>query len=317
MGLELRPLDVTSDREIDAVLALFRLAFGRDLSRAFYDWRFLENPFGPPMVNLLWDGDVLAGHYSVAPLPMFWDRECLVVQSGTTMTHPAYEGRGVFTTLASGLYERIAEHGVVAVWGMPNTKSHFGLTQRLGWRNVGIVPTMTHRLEAAAPKSQQAVAPVALGPDIDALYRDSLDGRIFASTRDTRYLDWRYRRGTDGPYRFFGLGGGRDAFAVVKEWKTADGRALEVVDYLYGKRPDAMGELTAGLIALAHEEGFASVRMWMDVEDPAFGHLDKLHFAPREPLTYFCVRPIGERVIAERDRMSSRWYLTMGNSDNF
>src|SRR5579871_1386552 len=107
--MELRALDPHSDAELDAVLALFRLVYRTEMSRAMYRWRFLDNPFGPPLVSLLWDRETLAGHYAASPIRGWFGAPIAAAQSMTTMTHPSLRNRGVFTQLASDLYRRM-EH---------------------------------------------------------------------------------------------------------------------------------------------------------------------------------------------------------------
>ena len=97
------------------------------MSLDFWNWRFRENPFSDKeMISLMWDNDTLAGHYAVSPAAMIFDQQpALTALSMTTMTHPEYGGRGIFTQLANHLYDEIyREHQVKMVWGFPNMKQN-------------------------------------------------------------------------------------------------------------------------------------------------------------------------------------------------
>jgi hypothetical protein len=317
--MELRPLDPSSGAELDAVLALFRLVYRRELSEAFYKWRFLENPFGPPMVSLLWDGSTLAGHYAVSPMQSRIRRtNVLTAQSMTTMTHPDYRSQGVFMKLATDLYTRMADMGVRMVWGFPNTQSHYGFIQRLGWSDIGVVVTMTREVAAGS----RDVTPLSSLAQVDdsttRLFECGDDGRVFPSCRDARYLKWRYLDNPSHRYEVLAIGSGPDALAVVKSYQVAPGiTSLEVVDVVHGGRPDVVAPLFAALLTRAHETGHRYLRTWMQLSDPAFPALEKLAFAPKEPIAYFGGRTLGGFALGNEDLQLSRWSVSMGDSDNY
>ena len=325
--MESRALDATSEPELARVLELVKLVYGRPMSAAFYRWRFLQSPFGAPLVTLLWDGDVLAGHYALSPTRS-WSAALgggfPSAQSMTTMTHPDYRNRGVFTQLAADLYARAEASGVRMVWGMPNTQSHFGFREKLGWRDIGVMFTMTRVLDdhaataASAPELHASEQPPA---EASALFAQSDDGRFFASARELDYLRWRYADHPEVRYEFLSQAAGDgalDAFVVVKEYVLGDGRrALEVVDYLYGCKPDRFSTLLRSLLGWARARGYAMVRTWMGVTDPAFGALEKLGFVPREPLAYVGGRTFGATLLPEATWSPAGAYLTMGDSDNY
>lgn len=317
--MEIRALDAGSPDELSSVLELFKLVYRWDLGTAFYRWRFLDNPFGSPLVTLLWDGATLAGHYAASPMiGWYGGRDIPAAQSMTTMTHPEYRNRGVFTTLATDLYARMEAQGIQMIWGLPNTQSHYGFVTKLGWRDVALLFTMTRVLkdtDRAGEVEELAGVPASA----TSLWQRSDDGRVFASRRDERYLRWRYVANPQVRYHFFTLPGRADDLLFVgKEYATSPTtRSLEIVDYLYGRDPKLFGALMRNLLGWAQERGFATVRTWMAMADPAFGELEKLAFVPREPLAYF-----GARTFAGLELPATQWnhagfYLTMGDSDNF
>lgn len=307
-AMEARPINPHAS-ELAAVLELFRTVYGFEMSPAQYRWRFLDNPFGAPMVSLLWDGDVLAGHYAASPMRSWLKGPVSSAQSMTTMTHFAYRNRGVFTDLARDLYARLQERQVKWVWGLPNTQSHYGFLTKLGWRDVALVFTMTKVLETETGTVTLAAEPPASAGE---LFDRADDGRLYPSRRDETYLRWRYVANPSNSYSFVD---GGDALFVIKEYRPSpEVRALEVVDYVF-TRPQHFAALLRELLGWARGQGFTHVRTWMALSDPGFRELEKLGFVPREPLAYFGGRelaPFGLEAWTH-DRVA----ITMGDSDNY
>lgn len=317
--MELRPLDPTSDEELETTLALFRDVYRRDMSKAFYRWRFLANPFGPPMVSLLWDGETLAGHYAVSPMQSVVGDEIVPsAQSMTTMTHPDYRNRGVFSTLAEDLYARIAGLGVRMVWGFPNTQSHYGFVRRLGWHDIGVIVTMTRGTEDCPSDTPRLSRLGTVDDRVSDLCTRGRDGRIFPSCRDATYLRWRYLDHPVGGYTILGLDQGTEAIAVVKSYEySRDRRALEVVEVLCGDKPKLVEPLFAGLLVCARDSGHALLRTWLGMADPAFPALEKLSFVPKEPIVYFGGRTLGDFSLRPDQLHLNGWVVSMGDSDNY
>jgi len=318
--METRPLDESSPGELATVLALFRTVYGWELSEEFYRWRFLRNPFGPPMVSLLWDGATLAGHYSVCPMrSRVGDRIVRSAQSMTTMTHPNYRNRGVFVTLATDLYARMAtEMGVAMVWGFPNTQSHYGFVHRLGWRDIGVVVTLSRAVGGRPGDAPRLAALEAPDDRVSRLFDKSVDGRIYPSCRDAEYLNWRYVENPTNRYTILMLGDRVDALAVVKPYEQAPGRtSLEVVEVMYGNEPEHVLPLFEGLLAFAEEEGHQYLRTWLALTDPAFPALERLGFAPKEPIFYFGGRTLGAFELPEDELRLENWAISMGDSYNY
>lgn len=317
--MDLRPIDPNSPTDLAAALDLFELVYGRRLSEAFYRWRFLENPFGTPLVTLLWDGPKLAGHYSASPSRSFQEAPFPSAQSMTTMTHPDYRNQGVFTKLAEDLFARMESSGREMIWGFPNTQSHYGFVQKLGWRDVGVLCTMTRVLGAAERHSSRAREIDGPSTATTALFERGAGRRMFPNAHDQPFLRWRYVENPSTRYRFFTLPGSEDdAFAVTKEYSLADGRrSLEVVDFLHGGRTNALGDLMGGLLGVASDEGYELVRTWCAQGDVGFPALERLGFVPREPLVYFGARVFGRRSLPEGHLAPSDWGIAMGDSDNY
>ena len=99
-----------------------------------------------------------AAYYGVFPCIIEYNNSKLIAaQSGDTMTHPAHQGKGLFTRLAKMTYELAEKEGIQFVFGFPNKNSYPGFIKKLNWihkENIRtyIFKTTTLPLSKAAKK---------------------------------------------------------------------------------------------------------------------------------------------------------------------
>jgi len=116
------------------VLKLFEHSFGTKMDEALWQWAYIDNPNGNPLVSLYFDGNKLVGHYAVIPIKFIYNQEKLnAVLSMTTMVDFAYRKYGIFIEQANEVYEKASKLGYKFVCGFPNKKSAPGFKKRLDW----------------------------------------------------------------------------------------------------------------------------------------------------------------------------------------
>lgn len=104
---------------------------------AYLHWLYLANPDGAAVGFDAWDGERLAAHYVCVPARAWLEgREAPVLLSLNTATHPDYQGKGLFTRLASMTYEAGAAQGFDGVYGVANANSTPGFVRKLGFQLV-------------------------------------------------------------------------------------------------------------------------------------------------------------------------------------
>lgn len=143
--LVLRPAE---PRDIPAILALNRRFYaGEDwVSERFFAWRFGDTAAGGHITWLAFDGDTLAGTYSVFPL-RFWvgGQERLGSASWATLTNPDYarvilrrDGRlkSIFIALADLAFDECRRRGVEFCYTFPNQKSYDGFVKHLSFEQL-------------------------------------------------------------------------------------------------------------------------------------------------------------------------------------
>jgi hypothetical protein len=312
--VDIRPYQPGDERPI---LDLFRQSYGRGLGEQVWAWRFRDHPAGAGVIDVAWDGDVLAAHYAVSPAIVRMDgHDRRTGVSGTTMTHPAYRGRGLFPELARSTYARMTELGMAMVFGFPNRLSHRGFIRDLGWIDISEVPTF--RLSLPGRLSLPAACDNVVELDgfddrFDRLWNRLKDDFRMVSRRDCRYLQWRYRRNPTGQYRILAYLDAQElsGYAVLKRYKEE----WHVVDILALPDTDVGEQLIYRAAEIALEGSALALSLWLNVTHPLHWALERLGFQNEGPVTYFgglILRPDLVGTIAYEYR---NWYLTMGDSD--
>jgi hypothetical protein len=298
----------TYERDLDQTLDLFAQAFGRPIPREFLVWRYLDNPAGGPEVCVAREEGAIIGSYSVSPVWLDCAGEARpTALSMTTMTHPAHNGKGIFKTLATSLYDRLAA-GYDLVWGFPNFNSHFAFANRLAWKDIYEVPTLVLGLrdaaiDAPAPERDDA---------FECDYRQARRAESIAVRKDRDYLRWRYGRNPINRYQTFVVKEGDEvaSFAIVKTF----GDGLDLVD-LQAASDEQADLLVRQVIQHAKAAGLASIATWCPVHASSHKVFEKLGFENRAPITYFGARALraGQGAPDWYDRRN--WYIQMGDSD--
>jgi len=115
--------------------ALFERSFGKPLEKMLWNWAYIDNPIGSPVVTIALSDRRIVGHYAVIPMPLRNEVSKLKSYlSMTTMVDPDYRGRKLFTALAERTYSKIKElREETLVYGFPNNNSAPGFIKNLGW----------------------------------------------------------------------------------------------------------------------------------------------------------------------------------------
>jgi GNAT superfamily N-acetyltransferase len=313
--LEIRAYRPGDEKQI---LTLFRQSFGRDLDAQAWAWRFRDNPAGPGVIDLSWDGDILAAHYAVSPVTMRINgQDWLTGLSGTTMTHPHYRGQGLFPKLARSVYALMAQAGMGMVWGLPNALSHRGFIRDLEWVDIYEVPTLRLTLanHRPLPAPHSVVALPEFDEHFDQLWEQVKDNYRIIVRRDRSHLQWRYVKNPTEVYRILAYVDANNVAGYVVFKRYCE--ELQIVDILTRSGTDIGITLISQVAQIALEQSLSAVSLWLNVSHPLHWALEKLGFRNGEPVAYlggFLLQPdLQEAGIYD----FHNWYLTMGDSDVF
>jgi len=232
------------------ILQLRRIIFGDvdtvRLKLSTWYWQFRDNPAGKAICLLAEDDGVVVGQYAIIPTRFkFFGKKITFALSCDTMIHPAYRKWGLFTALASELYNSLeSDYGITTIWGFPNAASLPGFTRRLEWNLLAVFPLWILPIrpfemirshipflyrkpsEFQAYESRQNIRPITglsfepgtrVIPDLtinsierfdesfDELWNTHHDLAPVMQIRESIYLNWRYLEVPDFGYRPFAI----------------------------------------------------------------------------------------------------------------
>ena len=141
-----------------AVLELLQASMGwvpDEQYAQFFRWKHRESPFGASPAWAAVDGDRIVGFRTYVRWQFLRGGEVVpAVRAVDTVTHPDYQGKGIFSLLTKRSLAELDEMGVGFVFNTPNDKSRPGYL-KMGWQLVEKLPV------AARPRSALALVRLA------------------------------------------------------------------------------------------------------------------------------------------------------------
>ncbi|MGD9405394.1 MAG: GNAT family N-acetyltransferase [Anaerolineae bacterium] len=279
------------------LMALWKAAFpDGESGRAevdYWNWQYRDPPAGAAQFRLAVVGDQIVGQYVVIPMSMHVKGKLIRgTLSLDTMTHPAYQRQGIFTTLAKELYAELGNEGFPITYGFPNENSIGGFVGKLQWVDVCSLPLFVKPLRAdliarrflpgrllgtlAGPLARlgaRIVSPACSVPAADRqrlcwleqfdqradeLWDAVYDPAKIALSRSAQFLNWRYPANPLREYRILAYEeeGRLLAYAVLRCMAQFGLRGGMVVDLVGDPdRDDALVAVLAGAEAFFRQKG--------------------------------------------------------------
>jgi GNAT superfamily N-acetyltransferase len=314
MSLEIRPWQPGDE---GAILELFQAAFGRSLSAAFWKWRFLDHPAGPPLIMLAWMQGRLVSHYAASQCPMIVEGNPVrAALSMTSMTHPEFRSMGLFEKTGHALYEQLRAQGYAMTWGFPNANINVHRQRKLGWRAISDVATLSLAL-AQWRGGNDSPAEVQQAEQIDARFQRhaarlvARGAGLICGARDAATLAWRIDRNPVNRYIRLVLPDGDEirGYALLKRWNDSD---LDIVD-LSAEDAEATRLLLRAAVARAAALGCQRVNSWCLPQDSRRLHFEYIGLNAGAPVTYMGGHPLTPDLQGFDD--PRRWRISMLDSD--
>ncbi len=101
----------------------------------YYQWQYIDNPSGRVVsYNAFAEDGQMVAHYAAIPIKMVLNGKVEIgLLSLNTATHPAHQGKRLFTKLADLTYKKAAELGYKFVIGVANANSTHGFLKYLNF----------------------------------------------------------------------------------------------------------------------------------------------------------------------------------------
>ena len=311
--MEIRKYEPGNEKEI---LVLFKFTFGKEMSLEYWKWRFEDNPaHSRPMIYLMWDKTILIGHYAVSPNKIVInDQEYFSALSMTTMTHPDYGGKGIFTMLAVELYKNEnKDSSLEFVWGFPNHNSHRGFIKYLSWKNVAIIPSLSLNVSIFRFKDSGSFNEFKQINSLNELHikvheRCQKEYSI-RMAKNVEYFYWRYVNHPVNEYKIFA--NDHFSFFIAKLFVKPNNNEVDIVEWSVAQ--DFAETCTAinSLIGFFSTKRIQRINLWMPLDDQRLLDLEKLGFTNNTPITYLGYSQLNNEV----DIVGKEWFFQMGDSD--
>ncbi len=305
----------------DSILELFHIVFKQEMTKNYWNWRFKNNPFSNEIfIYLMWDEDKLVGHYAVSPVEMNAQGNIVkTALSMTTMTHPEYGGQGIFSKLASALYQDVQENfGYKLIWGFPNNNSHYGFIKNLGWKDAAIIPMMTLELPVKALSDQQ---------EIKYEVNDSFSSEIISKlniansalkiNKTKNYLDWRYLTNPGATYKVLHIENleGVVVYKVIKSFdKHTEGFEIDILELYFDNNIGSLSKIIQAILIQERNQTITKINIWKSIFTSERIWLEKFGFKVGLPLTYLSYLNLDDFSLASDYR---NWDVGLGYSDVF
>ena len=304
---------------------LFNKVFNKEMSLKYWKWRFADNPNDIIMITLMWEKGELIGHYSASPVKMqIGDKEVLSALSMTTMTHPDYGGKGIFTTLANDLYTYVYEKfDTKAVWGFPNNNSHYGFIKNLKWKDLDLIPQLSVQLENITLTNE--ISDILMPSENFTFneqhaksYQKTIKNFSIKVLKDAAYLNWRYIGNPINNYDVFQFKNDTDIyFAVTKIFPSFSDKnsfEIDIVENSFPSDYSLLLKLLSSIKAYYKVYVINKINTWVPLDDSRHILFERLGFVNSVPLTYFGIR-VMDHSLYETYTDKRNWYISMGDSD--
>lgn len=296
---------------INEIQGLFKVCFNRDISYEFLKWRYVDNPIEDILVCVAIEDGKIVANYSVSPI-LAWinNNHEKVALSMTTMTHPDFAGRGIFTELANQIYDKMNQLGYRAVLGFPNKNSHSAFIRKLQWKDIYEVPTMKLDLNNITIKNEVNLN---ILEDNDFLldYEKVIKNNEINIYSNKELLTWRFKYNPMNQYKNYTIENNGEILSsvIVKEFENNE---IDIV-FVNSISDKSFEDIIYYLIYIYKNKDFKYINIWSSIFSPNHKVLEKIGFLNNSPITYFGARDFINSDSSIYDY--SKWNINMGVSD--
>lgn len=297
---------------IDGFTELFEECFGRAIKKEYLQWRYMNNPFTDFFMCVAKDNGKIVANYSVCPYVLLINnKKKKIGLSMTTMTHPMYEGKGLFIKLANIVYGIMKDRGYEGVVGFPNNNSHGIFNKKLGWNSIYEIPTKSLDLQNIIGINYEEMFHIE--DDSDFIYKyDNVDSHNkILFYRNGEILKWRYK---DNPYNNYKniVIRQNENVSTYCVYKVFQEKEVDIVE-IGGENIEEIRTIINHIIKISKKNEISKINIWINIWSNLNEVISRLGFINQEPITYF-----GGKVFDENSseiENYKNWIINMGDSD--
>jgi len=300
------------------ILDLFKKVFQKEMSEKFWNWRFEKNPYGKPIIKLVFYEETLIANYLLHPLEMVWGKKFLrPLFSMTTMIDPEFSRKGIMTNLASEVYQLAKSMNFDFVFAFVNNNSRSLFKNKLGFKELQSVLGLSYNLNQNLHLDSNSICEkIEFFDDSFSNFYDEQTNNLnyFIVPRTKEYLNWRYIQHPEISYSCYKitLSDILQGFFVLK---IHEGKTCHIVDFYIKNSEDSFKSMISTTISFSHKHDVHHLTLWINRKLSLFSFLKKIGFEEYVQPTYFVVKSLHENKFDEQLFNYDNWYITMGNSD--
>lgn len=327
--------------------------YGSHGSMEYFQWKIIENPVKPGVINLVRAPTEIGSVTSLTPKLLFFKGQpLLAAEIGDTFTDPIFQRQGMFSLLVNQSRLDGNSLGINFIFGTPNDQSLPGYKKYADFKPIAGIglralnfPVHVRKL-ALNTRMPRIIASVVgslwtllvrlwlcskaffnarhgwhieevseLPPDWDSFWDESRSTCNFLFSREREYLKWRY---FDNPYRYHVLiarRAGRICGYLIYRL-VADERmpTLRIADYLSAPGEErVLASLLNCVLHAALEMGAVKVSAWCPSSNPHFREFRAYGFQKGGEIPVIC----HQSTIAKKiEKECQSWHFSLGDSDN-
>ncbi|WP_423818742.1 GNAT family N-acetyltransferase [Salinimicrobium sp. TIG7-5_MAKvit] len=315
--MEIKPYKAGDEADI---LELFKLAFKKEMSIEYWNWRFKNNPFSQDiLIHLMWDKNKLVGQYAVSPVEMLVEGEkmkaALVM---TLMTHPDYMGKGIFPMLGKSLHSDLQnKYNYKMLYAFPNNNSHshYGFVKNLYWKDIAILPMLSLKLTNLRFKNSGNLSYSIIDSFSGLAEILNTSEKLVKLNKTETYLNWRYLRNPSEDYKIITVqnGQGIAVYKILKSFHEENQIEIDIMELVY-ENEEILLEILHSIVHNEKKLSVNALNIWKSIFASDFLLFEKLGFKIGLPLNYLSHLSFGNSNIISNYK---NWEIGLGYSDVF
>jgi GNAT superfamily N-acetyltransferase len=317
---------VATERDIPAILKLFKLALGTEGGapiESFWRWKHIDNPFGVSPVLLAFDKDQLIGLRAFMRWQWQYQNKTLqAFRAVDTATHPAYRGKGIFSKLTKALVEELkASEPSSFIYNTPNSQSKPGYL-KMGWRVLGkpnvkgcFTFTYSNNLEENFKVFHNDLQQL----DFDSLiFKPANSSGLIYTNQTLQYYKWRYQCIPEIPYGTFTYNSEQKSVMLFFHLKKRSRiYELRICDEIWS---DGIADQRLALKAyhkLAQKLGTPFISFIANEELSVWQHLGNRVFTLQKYSPDITVREVNDATLMNSVQVIDNWAFSLGDLELF
>lgn len=300
------------------ILELFRKTYDKEMTEAFWNWRFEKYPFGQSLIRLSFFDEALVAHYLLQPTKLlFKSYKIDVLYSMTTMTDPNFSGQGLMTKLANEVYDVGKKLNYHFVYGFANRNSNHMFSKKLGFKTMAM-PEFSINVKNNPPINSDYICSNIYNFDdlYSSFYEKYSKKHIHKIMRDrsANYMNWRFIQHPENKYNCYmvSLNDEIMGYFVLKNYNNVK---CHIVDFLITDDPYCYDSMISTAINFCKNNNIENLTLWMNKTLPLYDHLNKIGLRENLLENYLVIKSLSPNIDLSEIEKNDDWYLTMADSD--